>query len=98
MKNINIILAILAFVGIALHVIGNILNDESYWILTDIYAGVVFALLAYRLLVLRKKFSTKNTLTKIQLEKITKHTKTTHFKNSCIAIEHLQFLQKEKKN
>ena len=98
MKNINIILAILAFTGIVSHIIGNILNDESYWMWADIYAGGIFVVLGYRLITLSKKFSIKNTLTKIQLEKITKHTKTTHFKNSCIAIEHLQFLQKEKKN
>ena len=54
MTNLNLILAILAFVGIAVMVVGLILNDESYWLAADAYFGIIFAILGIRLLQLRK--------------------------------------------
>ena len=54
MSNLNLILAILAFVGVAVMVVGLILNDESYWLAADAYFGIIFAILGIRLLQLRK--------------------------------------------
>jgi len=54
MVNLNLILAILAFVGVSAHVIGNILDEKSYWIVSDVYSGIVFSILGYRLFRLRK--------------------------------------------
>jgi len=54
-KNINIVLAGLASVGIATHVVENIVDDNVYWIWSDIFSSVVFGILGYRLFVTRKK-------------------------------------------
>ncbi len=54
MKNtINVILIILAMIGVGFHIVGNVLDDKSYWIISDVYSSVVFLLVAYRLYRLR---------------------------------------------
>lgn len=52
--NTNMLFGILALSGVALVIIGNILNDVFDWIIIDAYFGIVFAILAYRLFSIRK--------------------------------------------
>ena len=54
MINVNVILGILALIGVSVVIIGNILEDDFDWIIIDIYSVIVFSLLGYRLFSLRK--------------------------------------------
>lgn len=52
--NVNILLGLLASIGVGLLVVGNIIDDVFDWVIIDTYCGVVLSLLAYRLISLRK--------------------------------------------
>ncbi len=55
MNTINAILGILSFIGVALIIIGTILNSEFEWIIIDIYDGIVFTLVGIRVFIIRMK-------------------------------------------
>ena len=59
MINVNVILGILALIGVGMVIVGNVLDDEIDWIIFDTYFGIVFSLLAYRLLKLANASSPK---------------------------------------
>lgn len=54
MVNLILIFVVLAIIGAISHIIGNILDDKTYWIISDIYSGIVLGLLAVILFRLRK--------------------------------------------
>lgn len=54
--NLPNIIAIACFGGIAVNIIGNILNDVSFWIAGDIYFGIVFAIAAILILKMKKGY------------------------------------------
>ena len=60
MNVVNVILGILALIGVGIVIVGNILNDEFAWIIFDIYFGIVFWLLACRLLFNLRNSNTLN--------------------------------------
>ncbi len=54
MVNLILVVVVLAIIGALSHMVGNILDDKTYWIVSDIYSGIVLALLAVILFRLRK--------------------------------------------
>jgi len=55
MNKLNSILAILAASYVMVLIIGNILDDKSYWIISDIFGGSLLAVISFRLFKLRNK-------------------------------------------
>lgn len=54
MVNLIPIFVILAIIGTLSLIVGNIFEDKTYWIISDIYSSIVFTLLAVILFRLRK--------------------------------------------
>ena len=53
MINVNLILGILSAIGVVAIVIGLVINEIFFWYGLDIYNGLLFAIMAYRLISLR---------------------------------------------
>ncbi len=45
----NKLMATLSLIGVLVIIAGNIINNTTFWIFGDIYAGLVMAILSYRL-------------------------------------------------
>lgn len=57
LMNVNIILGVLAVIGVSLLVFGNIVMDLFDWMIIDIYLGIVLSLMAFRFFTLKNKIN-----------------------------------------
>jgi len=53
MMNVNLILGIIAAIGVGTIVIGTVFDDILLWYTIDIYHGILFAIISFRLISLR---------------------------------------------
>lgn len=54
MVNLILVFVGLAIIGAISHIVGNILDDKTYWIISDVYSSIVLGLMAVLLYRLRK--------------------------------------------
>ncbi len=48
MKN-NKLMAALSLIGVIVIIVGNVIDNATYWIYSDIYVGIVLAIVSYML-------------------------------------------------